>query len=29
MIQGGQIKAKQLGANYRITKKTLDDFLNS
>ena len=29
MIQGGQIKAKQLGTNYRITKKTLDDFLNS
>ncbi len=29
MIQGGQIKAKQLGTNYRITRKTLDDFLNS
>jgi excisionase family DNA binding protein len=29
MIQAGQIKAKQLGANLRITKKTLDDFLNS
>ena len=29
MIQAGQIKAKQLGANYRISKKTLDDFLNS
>ena len=29
MIQSGQIKAKQVGANYRISKKTLDDFLNS
>jgi excisionase family DNA binding protein len=29
MIQGGQIKAKQLGSSYRITKKALDDFLNS
>ena len=29
MIQGGQIKAKQIGAQYRISKKTLDDFLNS
>ena len=29
MIQSGQIKAKQLGTNYRISKKTLDDFLNS
>ncbi len=29
MIQGGQIKAKQMGASYRISKKALDDFLNS
>ncbi len=29
MIQGGQIKAKQIGAQYRISRKTLDDFLNS
>ena len=27
MIQSGQIKAKQIGASYRIAKKTLDDFL--
>jgi excisionase family DNA binding protein len=29
MITGGQIKAKQMGASYRISKKALDDFLNS
>ncbi len=29
MIQGGQIKAKQMGTQYRISKKALDDFLNS
>lgn len=29
MITGGQIKAKQMGANYRISKKALDDYLNS
>jgi excisionase family DNA binding protein len=29
MIQGGQIKAKQIGTQFRISKKTLDDFLNS
>lgn len=29
MIQGGQIKAKQMGSQYRISKKALDDFLAS
>src|SRR5512143_2281872 len=29
MITGGQIKAKQMGTNYRISKKALDDYLNS
>ena len=29
MIQGGQIKAKQIGTAYRISKKALDDFLAS
>ncbi len=29
MITGGQIKAKQMGTSYRISKKALDDFLNS
>jgi excisionase family DNA binding protein len=29
MITGNQIKAKQMGASYRISKKALDDFLNS
>jgi excisionase family DNA binding protein len=29
MITGGQVKAKQMGASYRISKKALDDFLNS
>lgn len=29
MIEGGQIKAKQIGTQLRISKKTLDDFLNS
>ncbi len=29
MIQGGQLKAKQIGTQYRISKKTLDDFLSS
>jgi excisionase family DNA binding protein len=29
LIESGQVKAKQIGAEYRISKKTLDDFLNS
>jgi excisionase family DNA binding protein len=29
MISGGQIKAKQIGAQYRISKAALDDFLKS
>ncbi|MBM4422017.1 MAG: helix-turn-helix domain-containing protein [Chloroflexi bacterium] len=29
MIQGGQLKAKQVGSQYRISKKALDDFLAS
>lgn len=29
MIQGGQLKAKQVGSQYRISKKVLDDFLAS
>ena len=29
MIQGGQVKAKQIGTQYRISKKALDDFLAS
>lgn len=29
MIQAGQIKAKQMGANFRIAKKALDDYLSS
>ncbi len=29
MIQGGQIKAKQMGSQYRISKKALDDYLAS
>jgi hypothetical protein len=29
MITGGQVKAKQTGTSYRISKKALDDFLNS
>jgi excisionase family DNA binding protein len=29
MITGGQIKAKQIGTQYRISKKALDDFLHS
>ncbi len=29
MISGGQIKAKQMGSSYRISKKALDDYLNS
>lgn len=29
MIQGGQVKAKQIGSAYRISKKALDDFLAS
>jgi excisionase family DNA binding protein len=29
MIEGGQIKAKQIGTQYRISKKALDDFLHS
>ncbi len=29
MITGGQIKAKQIGSQYRISKSALDDFLKS
>jgi excisionase family DNA binding protein len=29
MITGGQLKAKQVGSQYRIAKKALDDFLAS
>jgi excisionase family DNA binding protein len=29
LVDSGQVKAKQIGAEYRISKKTLDDFLNS
>jgi excisionase family DNA binding protein len=29
MIQDGQLKAKQVGSQYRISKKALDDFLAS
>jgi excisionase family DNA binding protein len=29
MIQDGQLKAKQVGSQYRIAKKALDDFLAS
>jgi len=29
MISGGQIKAKQIGSQYRISKAALDDFLKS
>lgn len=29
MITGGQLKAKQVGSQYRISKKALDDFLAS
>ena len=29
MIQSGQIKAKQIGAQYRISKAALDEFLKS
>jgi excisionase family DNA binding protein len=29
MIQGGQVKAKQIGTAYRISKKALDEFLAS
>jgi len=29
MIQGGQIKAKQIGAQYRISKAALDEFLKA
>ena len=29
MIQGGQIKAKQMGSQHRISKKALDDYLAS
>jgi excisionase family DNA binding protein len=29
MITGGQLKAKQMGTQYRISKKVLDDFLAS
>jgi hypothetical protein len=27
LITSGQVKAKQIGAEYRISKKALDDFL--
>ena len=29
LIDSGQVKAKQIGAEYRIAKKALDDFLAS
>lgn len=29
LIQSGQVKAKQIGTQYRISKQALDDFLNS
>jgi excisionase family DNA binding protein len=29
LIDDGQVKAKKIGSDYRISKKTLDDFLNS
>jgi excisionase family DNA binding protein len=29
MISAGQIKAKQIGSQYRITKAALDEFLKS
>ena len=29
MIQAGQVKAKQIGTAYRVSKKALDDFLSS
>jgi len=29
MIQGGDLKAKKIGSQYRISKKAIDDFLNS
>jgi len=29
LIDEGQVKAKKIGSDYRISKKTLDDFLNS
>jgi excisionase family DNA binding protein len=29
LIDEGQVKAKKIGADFRISKKTLDDFLNS
>ena len=29
MIQSGQIKAKQIGAQYRISKAALDEFLRA
>jgi excisionase family DNA binding protein len=29
MIQSGQIKAKQIGAQYRISKSALDEYLKS
>ncbi len=29
LITSGQVKAKQIGAEYRISKKALDDFLAS
>jgi excisionase family DNA binding protein len=29
MIQAGQVKAKQIGTQYRISKAALDEFLSS
>ena len=29
LITAGQVKAKQIGSEYRISKKALDDFLSS
>jgi excisionase family DNA binding protein len=29
LIDEGQVKAKKIGGDFRISKKTLDDFLNS
>ena len=29
MITGGQLKAKQIGSQYRISRSALDDFLKS
>ncbi len=29
LIDAGQVKAKQIGSQFRISKKALDDFLSS